>query len=104
MWRRTGVPAVMVLFFAGGIACAPTLKAPGESIRLIGTVEDVVDPTPTPATPSAAPTPAPESSASKSSKPHPLQTFPTLRRMPLWVAVYEACSPQLYVFKRCPGR
>ena len=24
--------------------------------------------------------------------------------MPLGVAVYEACSPQLYLFKRCPGR
>jgi hypothetical protein len=104
MWRRKSVRAVVVVCFAGGIACAPTLKAPRESIRLIGTVEDVADPTPTPATPSAAPTPAPESSAHKSSKPHPLQTFPTLRRMPLGVAVYEACSQQLYLFKRCPGR
>jgi hypothetical protein len=104
MSRNKGVGAALVLLFAGVIACAPPLKAPRESIRLIGTLEDVVEPKPTPTTPSAAATPAPAQSTAKASKPHPLQTFPTLNRMPLGVAVYEACSPQLYLFKRCPGR
>src|SRR6266542_2951566 len=102
MSRNKGVGAAVVLLFAGVIACGPTLKAPHESIRLIGTLEDVVEPKPTPATPSAAATPAPEQSTAKPSKPHPVQTFPTLHHMPLGVAVYEACSPQLYLFKRCP--
>ena len=31
MWRRTGVPAVMVLFFVGGIAFAPTLNTLGQA-------------------------------------------------------------------------
>ncbi len=104
MSRTEGVGAALVLLFAGVVACTPSLKAPRESIRLIGTLEDVVEPKPTPATPSAAATAAPEQSTAKPSKPHPLQTFPTLRHMPLGVAVYEACSPQLYLFKRCPGR
>ena len=104
MSRRKGVGAAVVLFFTGAIACAPTLNAPRESIRLIGMVEDVVEPIPTPAAPSASATPAPEASTPKAPKPHPLQTFPTLHHMPLGVAVYEACSPQLYFFKRCPGR
>jgi hypothetical protein len=104
MSRNHGVGAAVVLLFAGVIACAPPLKAPHESIRLSGTLEDVVEPKPTPATPSAVATPTTEHSNAKPSKPHPLQTFPTLHHMPLGVAVYEACSPQLYLFKKCPGR
>jgi hypothetical protein len=101
MSPNQGIAAAVILLFAGVIACSPTLDAPRESIRLIGTLEDVVEPRPTP---SVAATPAPEQSATKPSKPQPLQTFPTLHHMPLGVAVYEACSPQLYLFKRCPGR
>jgi hypothetical protein len=103
MSRKKGVEAAAVLLFAGALACAPTLKAPSESIRLIGTLEDVVEPRPTPVAPSAAATPASEDTP-KPAKPHPLQTFPTLHSMPLGVAVYEACTAQLYFFKRCPGR
>src|SRR5260221_8642835 len=33
----------------------------------------------------------------------PVHSYPVLQRMPLGVAVYEACSSQLYVFKKCPG-
>jgi hypothetical protein len=102
--RKKGVGVAAVVLFAGAIACAPALKAPRESIRLTGTVEDVVEPTPTPAMPSAAAAPQSGESAAKPAKPRPLQTFPTLHHMPLGVAVYEACSPQIYLFKRCPGR
>jgi hypothetical protein len=85
----------------GAMACAPALKTPRESVRLTGTIEDVAEPTP--AAPSVAKVPEATQPAAKA-KPHPLQTFPTLHRMPLGVAVYEACSQQLYLFKRCPGR
>ncbi|HSD11720.1 MAG TPA: hypothetical protein VLF14_12075 [Candidatus Binatia bacterium] len=64
-------------------------------------VEDVAEPTP-PAQ-SAATTPEAGQSAAKA-KPHPMQTFPTLHSMPLGVAVYEACTTQLYLFPKCPGR
>jgi hypothetical protein len=104
MSREKGVGAAVALLFLGAIACAPSLKAPRESIRLIGMVEDVAEPTPTPAALGASVTPAPNESTPNPSKHHPVKTFPTLHHMPLGVAVYEACSPQLYFFKRCPGR
>ena len=107
------------VFLAGALAyaqwaCSPTLQAPRESIRITGTVQDVVEkPTPTPAvtatpTPTATPSeegaPTPTPTPVKIAKPKPLRSFPTLTTLPLGVAVYEACSPQLYLFKRCPGR
>jgi hypothetical protein len=102
--RKKSVGVAAVVLFAGAIACTPALKAPRESIRLIGMVEDVVEPTPTPSMPSAAATPQSGESVAKPAKPRPLQTFPTLQHMPLGVAVYEACSPQLFFFRKCPGR
>jgi hypothetical protein len=86
------------------LSCTPKLEAPRESIRVTGTVEDVeavATPTPMP-TPTVAPdaTPTP---AGHRARHAPVQSFPVLQRMPLGVAVYEACSSQLYVFKKCPG-
>lgn len=105
MFGKTCLGAAASLLFAGAIACAPSLKAPGQSIRLTGTVEDVAEPPPAPEeSKNAAPSPAPPEASGTPAKPRPLQTFPTLHRVPLGVAVYEACSPQLYFFKRCPGR
>jgi hypothetical protein len=97
--------AAVLALIGGALACTPKLTPPTESMRVSGTVIDVIDPTPTPAAQSAAavlPTPTP--GGPKMSSQTPLRTYPTLRRLPLGVAVYEACSPQLYVFKRCPGR
>jgi hypothetical protein len=97
--------AAVVVLIGGALACAPKLTPPGESLRVSGTVIDVVDPTPTPAAQNAAPAlPAPTPGGSKLSNQTPLRTYPTLHRLPLGVAVYEACSAQLYVFKKCPGR
>jgi len=102
--------AVAVLLLAGlGSSCAPSLTPPRESFRVTGTLEDLPEPTPSAADASnaaASPTPTvgPTASSAKAKKQLPLQTFPTLHRLPLGVAVYEACSPQLYLFKRCPGR
>jgi len=104
LWKTRGGVAGAVSLFAFALACAPALKAPRESVRLSGTVEDVVEPEATPAAPDATPTPESSNGGAKHSKSRPLQTFPTLHRLPLGVAVYEACTPQLYVFKRCPGR
>ncbi|MET0152456.1 MAG: hypothetical protein ABW298_07595 [Candidatus Binatia bacterium] len=97
--------AVVGALVGGALACAPKLTPPGESLRVSGTVADVVDPTPTPATQRAAsalPTPTP--GATEGATQTPLRSYPTLHRLPLGVAVYEACSQQLYVFKKCPGR
>jgi hypothetical protein len=91
----------LVALLGGALACAPKLIPPGESLRVSGTVADVVEMTPTPAPHAAASAPA---APAKSPTPAPLRSYPTLRRLPLGVAVYEACSPQLYVFKKCPGR
>jgi hypothetical protein len=97
--------AVVVALVGGALACTPELTPPRESLRVSGTVADVVDPTPTPAAQnvaSALPTPTPGSG--KGATQAPLRSYPTLRRLPLGVAVYEACTQQLYMFKRCPGR
>ncbi len=105
--RRRGLrnAAVAVALVGGALACAPKLTPPGESLRVSGTVADVVDPTPTPAAQKAASAlPTPNPAASKIPTQAPLRNYPTLRRLPLGVAVYEACSSQLYVFKKCPGR
>jgi len=87
-------------------ACAPKLEAPHESIRITGTLEDVAPlPTPTPmptATPPADATPTPEPTPGRG-KHAKIHAYPVLQRMPLGVAVYEACSSQLYFFKKCPG-
>jgi hypothetical protein len=98
MLRKTCIRAAATLFLAGMAACSPRLEAPRESIRLIGMVEDVDA-----AAPSSVATPEREQSAGKD-KPSAMQAFPTLHTMPLGVAVYEACSPQLYFFSKCPGR
>jgi hypothetical protein len=95
----------LVVVLVGFLACAPKLTPPGESIRVSGTVADIMDPTPTAAAQTVAsglptPTPGPAKSATQA----PLRSYPTLRRLPLGVAVYEACSQQLYMFKKCPGR
>jgi hypothetical protein len=95
--------AVLVAAIA---ACAPKLQAPRESVRVTGTLEDVDAPAPAPtATPerSAEATPGPGSAPAGRAKSTPVRVFPVLRQMPLGVAVYEACSPQLYIFKKCPG-
>ena len=117
MLRLRAVHAAV--FLAGALAyatwaCSPTLQAPRESVRITGTVQDVIEkPTPTPAasptpTPTATPpepgAPTPTATPVKAARPKPLQSFPTLNQLPLGVAVYEACSPQLYFFHRCPGR
>ncbi len=97
--------AVVVTLVGGALACAPELTPPRESLRISGTVADVVDPSPTPAAQNVAsglPTPTPGST--KGATQTPLRSYPTLRRLPLGVAVYEACTQQLYMFKRCPGR
>jgi hypothetical protein len=97
--------AVVVALVGGALACAPELTPPRESLRVSGTVADVVDPTPTPAAQTVAtglPTPTP--GFTKGATQTPLRSYPTLRRLPLGVAVYEACTQQLYMFKKCPGR
>jgi hypothetical protein len=96
---------MVVALVGGALACTPELTPPRESLRVSGTVADVVDPTPTPAAEkvaSALPTPTPGSG--KGATQAPLRSYPTLRRLPLGVAVYEACTQQLYMFKKCPGR
>ena len=110
MRRVLAAPALLVVCCVAwyALGCSPSLNAPRESIRVSGTVLDVVEQ----ATPAAAATPSPTPNglvsstpvAGKIATPKPLRTFPTLQQMPLGVAVYEACSPQLYLFKRCPGR
>jgi hypothetical protein len=114
--RRSRAVAAVLLASAlayAAFACTPTLQAPRESVRISGTVQDVVEkptpaPSPSPTPPADAATPValgtPTPAAGKLTKSKPLQTFPTLTHMPLGVAIYEACSPQLYFFKRCPGR
>jgi hypothetical protein len=91
----------LATLLGGALACAPKLVPPTESVRVSGTVADVVDEKPTPAPHVAASAPA---VPAKSPTPAPLRSYPTLRRLPLGVAVYEACTQQLYVFKKCPGR
>ena len=103
---RRVLAGVTVLVVAAAFACAPRLTPPHESIRLSGTVEDAEPPPPPVAAPSPnagkdVTTPTPKLGASK---PAPLQTYPVLTHMPLGVAVYEACTPMLYVLKKCPGR
>ncbi len=104
--RRAPV-AIGIVVLAALAGCAPKLEAPGESIRVTGTVEDVdVPPTPTPmptATPAPDATPAAETTPGRGAKHPKVHAYPVLQRMPLGVAVYEACSSQLYVFKKCPG-
>ena len=93
-------------FLAALAACTPKLEAPRESIRVVGTVEDVTPPTPAP-TPTAEPvaqaTAAPSGSTTTKAKHGPVKSYPVLHQMPLGVAVYEACSSQLGVFRKCPG-
>ena len=87
-------------------ACTPKLETPRESIRITGTLEDVAPPTPSP-TPTAEPlaesTPDPSASPTAKPKHARVKTYPVLHQLPLGVAVYEACSSQLYFFKKCPG-
>jgi len=99
---RLGFGALLLV--AGVAACAPTLAPPRESVRLSGTLEDVIDPPPSTTAAAPAATAAPQATPGKVPTPKPLATYPVLRHSPLGVAVYEACSSQLYVFKRCPGR
>jgi len=97
--------AAVIALVGGALACAPKLTPPSESLRVTGMVIDVVDPTPTPAAQAAAPVlPTPTPGGPRLSNQAPLRTYPTLHRLPLGVAVYEACTSQLYVFKKCPGR
>ncbi|MGH7822071.1 MAG: hypothetical protein ACREQ9_20095 [Candidatus Binatia bacterium] len=92
--RKASATSVAVGFLAAAVACAPKLDAPRESIRVSGTVEDVAgNPVPA-ATPPAVP--AGKDSAKR--------RFPISHTQPLGVAVYEACSAQLYFFRRCPGK
>jgi hypothetical protein len=86
-------------------ACTPKLEAPGESIRVVGTLEDVAPPTrtPTPAEPITEATPGASGSPTAKGKHGPVKSYPVLHQMPLGVAVYEACSSQLGVFQKCPG-
>lgn len=102
--RATRAAAAAIMLVGGALACAPKLTPPGQSLRVSGTIEDVVDPKPTPVAQTAASNPLPTAAASKTPTPGPLRSFPTLRHQPLGVAVYEACSQQLYVFSKCPGR
>lgn len=105
--RHASFPAILGFVLVAALGCTPKLDAPRESIRLTGTVEDVPEPTPSAALerstsavePGAAAVPTPSVS-----KPAPLHSYPVLRHLPLGVAVYEACSPQLYFLKKCPGR
>ena len=103
MRRLNSTSAWIAALFAVLAACTPKLEAPRESIRIVGTVEDVAPPTPAP-TPTAEPvagaTPA---SPTTKSKQAPAKSYPVLHQMPLGVAVYEACSSQLGVFRKCPG-
>jgi hypothetical protein len=90
-------------------SCTPALTPPRESLRVSGTVEDVPESetssTDESTVAAAAATPASTAAQpAKTKTPPPLQKFPTLHHLPLGVAIYEACSSQLYFFKRCPGR
>jgi hypothetical protein len=105
--RRLSVAAAVLLSLGGPLACTPKLTPPEESIRVSGTVEDVTTPEAAPESQTEEPdthvttTPPPTLGAPK---PGPVRTYPVLHQMPLGVAVYEACSPQLYLFNKCPGR
>jgi hypothetical protein len=102
--KTRGVCVAAAMILAGGAACTPKLTAPHESIRVSGTIEDPTPPPPEVAARSDAPqthTPAPDLGAPKAK---PLRTYPVLHHLPLGVAIYEACSPELVVFKKCPGR
>ena len=101
--RRRETRAIAVAVCAVLLGCTPKLEAPRESVRVTGTVEDV-DAPPPPPPPAATPAPATTPAAGAVSKPAPVKTYPVLTTMPLGVAVYEACSPQLYFFKKCPGK
>jgi hypothetical protein len=104
MRRAIRVSAWIAAIVAAAAACTPKLESPRESIRIVGTLEDVAPPTPTPtAEPLAEATAAPSGSLTPKSKHAPLKSYPVLHQMPLGVAVYEACSSQLYVFNKCPG-
>lgn len=101
--RRASLAALLL---AAGAACAPRLTPPHESIRVSGMVEDPAPPAPAAAASKGSPehvttTPAPEVGAPSVK---PVRTYPVLHHLPLGVAVYEACSPQLYLFEKCPGR
>ena len=104
--RKTGAAAVTIVFLGSLSGCAPKLSAPHQSVRISGTVEDVAAGE-APASTAAKP---PTASPSRSDQPAagasraPAQKFPVSQHMPLGVAVYEACSPQLYFFRKCPGR
>jgi hypothetical protein len=105
--RGSCVATVLLLNLCGGAACTPQLTPPRESIRVSGTVEDVANPVAAPPVASEATdthvttTPAPTLGAAKAG---PVRAYPALQHLPLGVAVYEACSTQLYMFKKCPGR
>ena len=101
--REVGLLAAVFVVVA---ACAPTLTPPRESRRISGTVEDVAETeiSASDASSSAAVATITPSLSKAAATPTPLQKFPTLHHLPLGVAIYEACSSQLYVFKRCPGR
>lgn len=63
---------------ACALACAPKLSPPRESTQIRGTV--------------APPAGEPAAGAPKAPP------------LPIQVMVYERCSPQLYFFRKCPGR
>ncbi len=97
--------AVLGLVLAATFGCTPKLDTPRESLHLTGTVEDVSEPAPSPqssaAIAGAGAAPAPTPTANRAT---PLRSYAHLQHLPLGVAVYEACSPLLYVLQRCPGR
>jgi len=105
--KRSRVATVLLVSLCGAAACTPQLTPPREMIRVSGMVEDVTMPASAPAVASDAAdthvtsTPPPPLGGAK---PGPVQSFPALRHLPLGVAIYEACSTQLYMFKKCPGR
>lgn len=104
--RRTGAAAVTIVFLGALAACAPKLNAPHETIRVSGGIEDAVAGA-EPVSPSVTPAADSKSSgdpAKAGSSGAPAHKFPVIHHMPLGVAVYEACSPQLYVFRKCPGK
>ena len=100
---RRSTLGIMPVLAAALLCCTPKLEAPRESVRVTGTLADVDAPPPAAATPPPVATPASAATPSVS-RPAPVRTYPVLRQMPLGVAVYEACSSQLYFFKKCPGK
>ena len=101
--KRWTARTVVLVACATLLGCTPKLEAPRESVRVTGTVDDV-DAPPPPPPPAGTPVPAATPVAGAVPKPAPVKTYPVLTTMPLGVAVYEACSPQLYFFKKCPGK